>query len=103
MLDERGKRAFTLTILFAGQPPRLFREENNAVFGVLFLGLVRRGFMLDLGTVFAFADVAMGLLVQVGLAVLALLLKVGLRLMKKYHVQLKSGLQPIPIRRSSPI
>ncbi|MBL0949736.1 MAG: alanine:cation symporter family protein, partial [Pseudomonas sp.] len=46
----------------------------------------------DLGTVFAFADVTMGLLAICNLIALALLFKVGLRLMRDYDSQIKAGI-----------
>jgi AGCS family alanine or glycine:cation symporter len=52
--------------------------------------------MQDLGTVFAFADVAMGLLALVNLIALVLLFKVGLRLMDDYDGQRAAG-NPQPL------
>jgi alanine or glycine:cation symporter, AGCS family len=61
------------------------------VYRVLVMVLVLWGSMQDLGTVFAFADVTMGLLAIANLIALALLFKVGLRLMRDYDNQIKAG------------
>ncbi|SDH39559.1 alanine or glycine:cation symporter, AGCS family, partial [Pseudomonas benzenivorans] len=45
------------------------------------------------GTVFAFADVTMGLLAIVNLVALTLLFKVGLRLMRDYDGQIEAGVE----------
>jgi len=74
-----------------------FSEENQNlfnVFRVLVLVLVAWGAMQDLSTVFIFADLTMGLLGVVNLAALALLMKVGFRLLKDYDDQRKSVDQP---------
>ncbi|MFI8482303.1 alanine/glycine:cation symporter family protein [Pseudomonas sp. NPDC078700] len=55
--------------------------------------LVFWGSVQDLGTVFAFADVTMGLLAICNLVALALLFKVGLRLMRDYDKQMKAGVK----------
>ncbi|MDH1263822.1 alanine/glycine:cation symporter family protein [Pseudomonas sp. GD03944] len=66
------------------------------VYRVLVIVLVLWGSMQDLGTVFAFADVTMGLLAIVNLIALALLFKVGLRIMKDYDEQSRAGIkQPV--------
>jgi AGCS family alanine or glycine:cation symporter len=60
-----------------------FSEENKTlftIFRVLTLALILWGSLQDLATVFAFADITMGLLALVNLAAIALLLKVGLRI-----------------------
>lgn len=76
-----------------------FSEENKMlfnVFRVLTLALVVWGAVQDLSTVFAFADVTMGLLALVNLTALVLLFKVGLQVMKDYDLQMQSGQkQPI--------
>ncbi|ARS46941.1 alanine/glycine:cation symporter family protein [Ectopseudomonas hydrolytica] len=61
------------------------------IYRVLVVGLVLWGSVQDLGTVFAFADVTMGLLAIANLIALALLFKVGLRLMRDYDSQIKAG------------
>ncbi|MHA6491702.1 alanine/glycine:cation symporter family protein [Pseudomonas borbori] len=63
------------------------------VYRVLVIVLVLWGSMQDLGTVFAFADVTMGLLAIANLIALALLFKVGLRLMRDYDNQVKAGVE----------
>ncbi len=60
---------------------------------VLVIALVLWGSMQDLGTVFAFADVTMGLLAIANLIALTLLFKVGLRLMRDYDSQIKAGVE----------
>jgi alanine or glycine:cation symporter, AGCS family len=63
------------------------------IYRVLVVGLVLWGSVQDLGTVFAFADVTMGLLAVANLVALALLFKVGLRLMRDYDSQVKAGVE----------
>ncbi len=63
------------------------------VYRVLVIALVLWGSVQDLGTVFAFADVTMGLLAIANLVALALLFKVGLRLMRDYDSQIKAGIE----------
>ena len=76
-----------------------FSEENKALFTgfrVLTLALVLWGSLQDLSTVFAFADVTMGLLAIVNLAAVLLLIKVGLRLIRDFDGQLRAGIaQPL--------
>ena len=72
-----------------------FSEENKALFTgfrVLTLALVLWGSLQDLSTVFAFADVTMGLLAIVNLAAVLLLIKVGLRLIRDFDGQLRAGI-----------
>ncbi len=74
-----------------------FSEENNKLFNlfrVMVLALILWGSMQDLGTVFAFADVTMGLLAVVNLVGLVWMYKIGMRLLRDYDRQLKSGVQP---------
>jgi AGCS family alanine or glycine:cation symporter len=59
----------------------------------LVLALICWGSMQNLGTVFAFADITMTLLAFVNLIALAMLLKVGLRVMRDYDAQRKAGVQ----------
>ena len=71
-----------------------FSEENKLLFNsfrFLTLGLVIWGSVQDLGTVFGFADLTMGLLALVNLAALAMLFKLGLRVLRDYDEQLKAG------------
>lgn len=63
------------------------------VYRVLVVALVLWGSVQDLGTVFAFADVTMGLLAICNLIALVLLFKVGLRLMRDYDNQIKAGIE----------
>ena len=72
-----------------------FSEKRWLVqtYRVLVIGLVLWGSLQDLGTVFAFADVTMGLLAIANLIALALLFKVGLRLMRDYDKQIKEGVE----------
>jgi AGCS family alanine or glycine:cation symporter len=75
-----------------------FSEENHTLFTgyrIFVLALVLWGSLQDLSTVFAFADVAMGLLALVNLAALALLFKIGLRVMKDFDAQHASGVKPV--------
>jgi AGCS family alanine or glycine:cation symporter len=52
--------------------------------------------MQDLSTVFAFADITMTCLAFVNLIALALLFKIGLRVMRDYDAQRKAGIkQPV--------
>ena len=63
------------------------------LYRLLVVALVLWGSIQDLGTVFAFADLTMGLLAICNLVALALLFKVGLRLMRDYDNQLKAGVE----------
>ncbi|TBU81501.1 sodium:alanine symporter [Pseudomonas daroniae] len=63
------------------------------VYRVLVIVLVMWGSTQDLGTVFGFADVTMGLLAIVNLIAMALLFKTGLRLMNDYDAQIKAGVK----------
>jgi alanine or glycine:cation symporter, AGCS family len=76
-----------------------FSEENKtlfAIFRVFTLALILWGSLQDLGTVFAFADITMALLALVNLAAIALLLKVGLRILRDYDRQIQAGIrQPV--------
>jgi AGCS family alanine or glycine:cation symporter len=47
----------------------------------------------DLGTVFAFADITMTLLAFVNLIALAMLFKIGLRILNDYDAQRKAGIK----------
>lgn len=75
-----------------------FSKDNRKLFTafrVLTLVLVMWGSMQDLGTVFAFADLTMGLLALVNLAALVMLWKVGLRILVDYDAQrLVDGHEP---------
>ncbi len=74
-----------------------FSEDNQKlfnVFRVLVLGLILWGSQQDLGTVFSFADLTMGLLALVNLLGLMWMSKLGLRLMRDYDAQLAAGKSP---------
>lgn len=64
------------------------------VFRALVLGLVFWGAAQDLGTVFGFADLTMGLLGVVNLIGLVWMSKLALRLLRDYDAQLKAGAAP---------
>jgi alanine or glycine:cation symporter, AGCS family len=75
-----------------------FSEENKTLFNVyrtITLILVMWGATQDLSTVFGFADLTMALLALVNLAALALLFKVGLRVMRDFDQQMRAGHAPI--------
>lgn len=74
-----------------------FSEENRTlftVFRVLVLLLVFWGSAQDLGTVFGFADLTMGLLGLVNLVGLLWMARLGFRLLRDYDGQLASGQVP---------
>ncbi|GGJ89157.1 alanine/glycine:cation symporter family protein [Pseudomonas matsuisoli] len=76
----------------------MFGRSKVALLGYrgLVLVLVCWGSMQNLGTVFAFADITMTCLAFVNLTALALLIKVGLRVMKDYDAQRSAGIdQPV--------
>jgi AGCS family alanine or glycine:cation symporter len=89
--------AFTSIIYnyYLGENSLNFFSDNNeklfTVFRVMVLALVLWGSLQDLGTVFGFADVTMGLLALVNLTALALLFRVGLQLMRDYDQQIAAG------------
>ncbi|MEE4191749.1 MAG: alanine/glycine:cation symporter family protein [Halieaceae bacterium] len=67
-----------------------FSEENQklfTVFRILVLVLVMWGSLQDLGTVFGFIDLTMGLLGVVNLAAVALLVPIAFRLLKDFDTQ----------------
>ncbi|NVK39905.1 MAG: alanine:cation symporter family protein [Oceanospirillaceae bacterium] len=76
-----------------------FSTENQNLFNafrVAIIGLCCWGAITDLGTVFAFADVTMGLLALANLVALIALIKPGLRFMRDFDDQIKAGVeQPI--------
>lgn len=74
-----------------------FSEENQklfTVFRIMVLGLVFWGSAQDLGTVFGFADLTMGLLGVVNLVGLLWMSKLGLRLLRDYEAQCAAGREP---------
>ncbi|MNQ74954.1 Amino-acid carrier protein AlsT [compost metagenome] len=77
---------------------RFFSEKRLPLlaYRALVIVLVLWGSTQDLSTVFAFADVTMGLLAVVNLLALTLLFKVGLRVMRDYDDQFKAGIK-VPV------
>jgi AGCS family alanine or glycine:cation symporter len=73
----------------------LLGESRKALIGyrALVLALVLWGAVEDLGTVFAFADITMTLLAFVNLIALAMLFKIGLRILRDYDDQRKAGIK----------
>ena len=74
-----------------------FSEENRTLFNifrVLVLGLVLWGSQQDLGTVFGFADLTMGLLGIVNLVGLVWMFRIGMRLLRDYDRQIAEGESP---------
>ncbi|WP_394183515.1 alanine/glycine:cation symporter family protein [Marinomonas posidonica] len=73
----------------------LTKSDNHGFymnsFRVIIICLCCTGAILDLGTVFAFADLTMGLLALANLVALALLFKVAKRIMKDFDGQRQSG------------
>jgi AGCS family alanine or glycine:cation symporter len=65
------------------------------IFRAVTLGFVFFGATLDLGTAFAFADATMGILALVNLFALALLFPIGLRIMRDFDRQRKTGKTPV--------
>jgi AGCS family alanine or glycine:cation symporter len=74
---------------------RFFSEKRLPLlaYRALVVVLVLWGATQDLSTVFAFADVTMGLLAVVNLLALTLLFKVGLRVLHDYDEQRAAGVQ----------
>ena len=76
-----------------------FSRDNQNLFNafrVAIVLLVCWGATTDLGTVFGFADVTMGLLAVVNLIALIMLFKCGLRILKDFDGQRRQGIkQPI--------
>ena len=71
-----------------------FSEANQPLivaYRVAVIVLCGWGATTDLGTIFAFADVAMGLLALANLFALAMLFKPGLRIMRDYDRQIAEG------------
>lgn len=76
---------------FFSQKPALVKAYRALVIILVLWGSVQ-----DLSTVFAFADVTMGLLALVNLIAIALLYRTGLRLMRDYDAQVAAGIeQPV--------
>ncbi len=83
---------------YLGENSLNYFSENNKkmfnVFRVMVLALIFWGSLQDLGTVFAFADVTMGLLAVVNLIGLVWMARIGMRLLRDYDQQLRSGVEP---------
>lgn len=74
-----------------------FSEENQLLFNVFrccVLALILWGALQDLGTVFGFADLTMGLLGLVNLVGLVWMFRLGMRLLRDYDQQLAAGGEP---------
>ncbi|MCU7648186.1 alanine/glycine:cation symporter family protein [Pseudomonas piscis] len=84
---------------YLGENSLQFLTRNRTVlmlFRGLVLALVVWGSMQDLSTVFAFADITMTCLAFVNLVALAMLFKVGMRVMRDYDEQRRAGVdQPV--------
>ncbi|MGE7356550.1 alanine:cation symporter family protein, partial [Pseudomonas qingdaonensis] len=84
---------------YLGENSLQFLTRNRAVLMVyraLVLALIVWGSVQNLSTVFAFADITMTCLAFVNLIALALLFKIGLRVMRDYDDQRKAGIkQPV--------
>jgi len=76
-----------------------FFENRNKVaffaFKILCISLIVWGSFQDLSSVFAFADLSMGLLAVSNLIVIALLYKPVLALIRGYERQVKEGIKPV--------
>lgn len=76
-----------------------FFSKGNAslfnAFRVLCIALIVWGSFQDLGSIFSFADLSMGLLAVINLVVIAVLYKPVLKLIKGYDRQLKEGKKPV--------
>jgi len=75
-----------------------FSKGNTVLFNafrVVCVALIIWGSFQDLGSIFAFADLSMGLLAVINMVVIALLYKPVLRLIKGYDSQLKEGKSPV--------
>ncbi|WP_376697392.1 alanine/glycine:cation symporter family protein [Wenzhouxiangella sp. EGI_FJ10305] len=84
---------------YLGENSSSWMTPDNPIFFIVFrllmLVLILWGSMQDLTTVFSFADLTMALLAVFNLIALALLMKVGFRLMNDYDEQWRAGKIPI--------
>jgi len=84
---------------YLGENSSSWMTPDNPVFFIVFrllmLVLILWGSMQDLTTVFSFADLTMALLAVFNLVALALLMKVGFRLMNDYDQQWRAGQVPV--------
>lgn len=65
------------------------------IFKVICISLIIWGSFQDLGSIFSFADLSMGLLAVINMTVIALLYKPVLQLIKGYERQVKEGKVPV--------
>ncbi len=65
------------------------------IFRILCILLIIWGSFQDLGSIFSFADLSMGLLAVINMIVIAVLYKPVLRLIKGYDRQIKEGIKPV--------
>ncbi|RXK16667.1 sodium:alanine symporter [Malaciobacter mytili LMG 24559] len=65
------------------------------IFRVVCILLIVWGSFQDLGSIFSFADLSMGLLAVINMIVIAILYKPVLRLIKGYDRQIKEGIKPV--------
>ena len=75
-----------------------FSKGNTPIFNIfriICIVLVIWGSFQDLGSIFAFADLSMGLLAVINMIVIALLYKPVLQLIKGYERQIKEGKEPV--------
>ena len=75
-----------------------FANDNKLVFNIfraVTLGFIILGATLDLASAFGFANVTMGFLALVNLFALALLFPVGMRVLRDFDAQNKSGVEPV--------
>lgn len=75
-----------------------FSKGNTTLFNLFrgfVIALIIWGSFQDLGSIFSFADLSMGLLAVINLVVIAILYKPVLRLIKGYDRQLKEGNNPV--------
>jgi AGCS family alanine or glycine:cation symporter len=84
---------------YLGENSSSWMTPDNPIFFIVFrllmLVLILWGSMQDLTTVFSFADLTMALLAVFNLIALALLIKVGFRLMNDYDQQWRAGKVPV--------
>jgi AGCS family alanine or glycine:cation symporter len=84
---------------YLGENSSSWMTPDNPIFFIVFrllmLVLILWGSMQDLTTVFSFADLTMALLAVFNLVALALLMKVGFRLMRDYDQQWRAGKVPV--------
>jgi len=75
-----------------------FSRDNTSLFvgfKLLCITLIIWGSFQDLGSIFTFADLSMGLLAVINLVVIALLYKPVLQLIRGYDRQLREGKKPV--------